>query len=407
MHRSTDRILTTHAGSLARSREIVRGMKARTAGQDFDQDQLTADIERGITEVVRHQVDIGIDVPNDGELGRRGFMSYIHERLGGLEPRLPEAGENVYSFEAERELYPEFFERYYKFYRYMWMYPEIDMEDVAATRGDSELFTLTSPVFYRGQAAVQRDIARLQQATRGLPVADVFITAITPTSRKSDRNVEAFYASEEAYLYALADALHEEYQAITDAGCIVQLDWAALNPQGQLLIDRPDAADSDMRKARERAVELVNYALRGIPEDRVRYHHCWGSHNRPHTTDSTLEEILPQLLKINAQAYSIEAANPRHEHEWMLWKDVKLPDGKILIPGVISHQTNVVEHPRLVAWRIENFASVVGKENVIAGADCGFSQWWDSMRVHPSVQWAKLQALVDGASLASRKLWGR
>jgi 5-methyltetrahydropteroyltriglutamate--homocysteine methyltransferase len=198
--------------------------------------------------------------------------------------------------------------------------------------------------------------------------------------------------------------MHEEYQAIVDSGCVLQLDFAALNPQG--LVDRSRATDDEVRKARDLAIDVVNHALRGIPEEHVRYHHCWGGNNRPHTTDSSLSDIVGQLLRINAGAYGVEAANPRHEHEWMVWKDVKLPDGKLLIPGVISPSTSVVEHPELVAWRIENFASVVGKENVIAGVDCGFSQYWDQIRVHPSVQWAKLQALAEGAALASKKLWG-
>jgi 5-methyltetrahydropteroyltriglutamate--homocysteine methyltransferase len=201
--------------------------------------------------------------------------------------------------------------------------------------------------------------------------------------------------------------MHEEYRAITDAGFILQLDYAALNPLGNILINRTSVTDDDLRKARDMGVEVVNHALRGIPEERVRYHHCWGSHNRPHTHDAPLQTIVHQMLNIKAQAYSVESAGPRHEHEWLVWKDVKLPDGKILIPGLISQSTNVVEHPELVAWRIKNYASIVGKENLIAGADCGFSQFWNSIRLHPSVQWAKLQALVDGARLASRELWGQ
>jgi 5-methyltetrahydropteroyltriglutamate--homocysteine methyltransferase len=197
--------------------------------------------------------------------------------------------------------------------------------------------------------------------------------------------------------------MHDEYKAITDAGFILQCDFAALNPHA--LVERTSAGKDAARNARELAVEILNHALRDIPEDRVRYHHCWGSNNRPHTTDTPLTEVLPQLLKIKAQAYGFEAANPRHEHEWMVWKDVKLPAGKILIPGLISQSTNVVEHPELVAWRIKNFASVVGKENIIAGVDCGFSQYWDQIRVHPTVQWAKLQALAEGARLASKELW--
>jgi 5-methyltetrahydropteroyltriglutamate--homocysteine methyltransferase len=403
--RSTDRILTTHTGSLVRPREIIEGMKARLIGKPYDQDKLAADIRAGIHAVVRKQVEVGIDIPNDGEFGRRGFTSYVHERLGGLEARPPDPGEAMLGPGGERALFQEFSEQYDSHFRFIWMYPDVSMEEVKETPANGEWFTLTAPISYTGHAAVQHDIATLKEATRGLDIADAFITAVTPNTHRYDKGIEQFYPSKEAYLYAVADALHEEYQAITGSGCILQLDFAALNPQG--LIDRRRATAEEVQRAREVAVEVLNHALQGIPEDRVRYHHCWGGNNRPHTTDTPLREIVPLLLKIKAQAYGVEAANPRHEHEWMVWKDVKLPDGKILIPGMISQSTNVVEHPELIAWRLENFASVVGKENLIAGVDCGFSQYWDQIRCHPSVQWAKLQALAEGAALASEKLWGR
>jgi 5-methyltetrahydropteroyltriglutamate--homocysteine methyltransferase len=362
-------------------------------------------VSEAVHEIVRLQREAGIDIVNDGELGRRGFIAYVHERLGGLVPRPPEPGEDMLGPGGERLVLPGFSEQYDKHFRFLWMYPEIDMEEVKDIPANGEWFKLTSPVKYVGQEAVQRDIAQLKEATKGLEIADAFITAVTPNAHRYDQNLEAFYPSKEAYLYAVADAMHEEYTAIVDAGFVLQLDFAALNPQG--LIDRTRATKDEVHRARDIAIDVLNHALRGIPEDRVRYHHCWGGNNRPHTTDSSVREIIPQLLRIKAGAYGVEAANPRHEHEWMVWKDVKLPDGKILIPGIISQSTNVVEHPELVAWRIENFASVVGKENVIAGVDCGFSQYWDQIRVHPTVQWAKLQALAEGAALASRKLWGR
>jgi 5-methyltetrahydropteroyltriglutamate--homocysteine methyltransferase len=405
MKRSTDRILTTHSGSLIRTREIIEGMKARTIGRPYDQDRLGANIRKGIAEVVRKQAEAGIDIVNDGEFGRRGFTSYIHERLEGLEPRDPEPRDFQLGPGGERAQFPEFSEQYDSHFRYIWMYPDISMDEVANAPAIVERFRVTGPIRYKGQAYVQRDIEQLQSAVEGLNVSDVFITAVTPTSRNSDRDIEKVYPSREAYLYDLAEAMHEEYKAVTDAGFILQCDFAALNPHA--LVERTSAGRDDARRARELAVEMLNHALRDIPEEQVRYHHCWGSNNRPHTTDTPLEEILPQLLKIKAQAYGFEAANPRHEHEWMVWKDVKLPDGKILIPGLISQSTNVVEHPELVAWRIRNFASVVGKENIIAGVDCGFSQYWDQIRVHPTVQWAKLRALAEGAALASKELWAR
>jgi 5-methyltetrahydropteroyltriglutamate--homocysteine methyltransferase len=231
---------------------------------------------------------------------------------------------------------------------------------------------------------------------------EAFVPSATPS--RSDADPGGVYASEEAYLYDLADAMHEEYQAIVDAGFVVQLDLG-LPARNQVLPGKPMPSWEELRRASEMQIEAYNHALRGIPEDRVRYHLCWGSMNTPHTSDVPLKDIVDLILKINAQAYSIEAANPRHEHEWMVWRDVKLPEGKILIPGIISHSTNVVEHPELVAWRIKNYASVVGKENVIASTDCGFSQGWQMIRVHPEVQWAKLSALVEGAALASKDLW--
>jgi 5-methyltetrahydropteroyltriglutamate--homocysteine methyltransferase len=404
MKRSLDRILTTHVGSLIRTPEILRGMQAAALKRPYDEARLTADISAGIHEVVRKQVEIGIDIVNDGEFWRRGFVSYVHERLGGLQPRPLAPNEPTWGAQAEHREFPGFFEQYATKVRYDWMLPEISMDEIAPPE-NTEVFQLTDCISYVGHESVARDIETLRAAAQGLDVSDVFITAVTPMSRKNDDRVQDFYPSQAAYLYALADAMHEEYTAITDAGFVLQLDYAALNPQSMLMIGKRDASPEEMSKARDLSVEIVNHALRGVPEEQVRYHHCWGSDNRPHTTDSALTDIVHQMLRLNVQAYGIEAANPRHEHEWMVWKDVKLPEGKILFPGLISQSTNVVEHPDLVAWRIKNFASVVGKENVIASIDCGFSQWWDAIRVHPTVQWAKLKALVQGAERASKELW--
>jgi 5-methyltetrahydropteroyltriglutamate--homocysteine methyltransferase len=392
--RSTERILTTHVGSLVRPPPILEGMKARVLKKPYDQEQLARDIHVGVREVVRKQAEAGIDIPSDGEFGRQGFQAYIAERLSGLEALDEPPGDDPFRYlsNPERARFPGFFEQYYSHYRYLWMPPEIDLSEVPNRPGNYERFRVVGPVTYAGHAAVAREIERLKEAMAGFDFVDAFIPADLPTRRRIDQGILEFYASEEAYLYAVADALREEYRAIADAGFIIQLDLAAL-------ATAPTPHDA------EQMVEVINHALKGIPQDRVRYHHCWGSMNQPHTQDAPLSTFVHTMLRINAQAYSIEAANPRHEHEWMLWKDVKLPDGKILIPGLVSHQTNVVEHPELVAWRIKNFASVVGKENLIAGTDCGFSQFWDSIRVHPTVQWAKLKALADGAALASRELW--
>jgi 5-methyltetrahydropteroyltriglutamate--homocysteine methyltransferase len=252
--------------------------------------------------------------------------------------------------------------------------------------------------------AVQQDIANFKAAMEGLHFEEAFIPAATPSANETAK--ADYYSSDQAFLYALADALHEEYKTIVDAGFLLQLDLG-LPARNQVLPGNPHPSWEELRRVSEMQIEAYNHALQGIPEDRVRYHLCWGSMNTPHTSDIPLKDIVDLILRINAQAYSIEAANPRHEHEWMVWQDTKLPEGKILIPGIVSHQTNVVEHPELVAWRIKNYASVLGKENVIAGTDCGFSQGWNMIRVHPEVQWAKLKALADGAALASKDLWGK
>jgi 5-methyltetrahydropteroyltriglutamate--homocysteine methyltransferase len=405
--RSTSRILTTHVGSLVRPVDILRGMKARTIEQPYDQGVLAEAIRTGIHDVVRQQVEVGIDVPSDGEFGRAGFVNYIHERLSGIERRPLDPDEDIWGAAADREqqVFPEFFEQYHDHFRYLWMPPEVPIDDVPNLPGNYEKFRLVDKVKYIGQSAIQQDIDTLRSALHGLAVADAFMNAVSPMQRvRSDRNVLDFYSSEEEYMYALADMMREEYRAITDAGFLLQVDLGALNPRRGVLQHNRSPTQDDMTRAMEFAVDVLNHALQGVPEEQVRYHHCWGSMNSPHTQDQPLNQIIGPMLKIKAQAYVLEAANPRHEHEWMVWQDVKLPAGKILIPGVISHQTNVVEHPELVAWRLRNFASVVGKENLIAGVDCGFSQYWDSIRVHPSVQWAKLKALVDGAALASREL---
>jgi 5-methyltetrahydropteroyltriglutamate--homocysteine methyltransferase len=402
MQRSTDRILTTHTGSLIRPREIIEGMKARTLNQPYDRDALAAAIRDGTQHVVRKQVEIGIDIPNDGEYGRRSFTAYIHERLSGIEPRALEPGEHnpldQNGHQLERTAFRDFYEQNDRSYRSTWMLPGVSMAEMADVRGKSELFRLNGPIRYTGHVQVRRDLDNLRNALAGLDVADAFITAVTPTTERKDRGILEYYPNHRAYLYDLADALHEDYKAITDAGFVLQLDRAAQNPVLNL-------AGNDVIREMELGVELVNHALRGIPEERVRSHWCSGSGNRPHTQDIPLRKIAPTMLKLKAQAYGFEAASPRHEHEVQIWEDIKLPEGKIIVPGLISQTTNVVEHPELISWRIRNFARLVGKENIIAGADCGFSQDWDLIHVHPSIQWAKLQALVDGAALASLQLW--
>jgi 5-methyltetrahydropteroyltriglutamate--homocysteine methyltransferase len=405
MNRSTDRILTTHAGSLIRNKPVIEGMKARTLGQPHDEAQLAEDIRSGIAEVVRKQVEAGLDIVNDGEYARRGFTTYIHERLGGLEPLVLKPGEknplDQIGHELERDEFPGFYAQHDKVYRFMWMLPGVDMSEMVNVRGKSEIFRLAGPITYAGRDAVQADIANLRAGLGEAAVSDAFITAVTPTTERRDVGISDFYPTHDDYLHALADAMHQDYKAITDAGFILQLDRPAQNPVLNL------STDEEITRELEHGIEVINYALRGIPQDRVRTHWCGGSGNRPHTQNIPLRRMAKALLKLNVGAYGIEAANPRHEHEWQIWEDIKLPDGKILVPGLISQSTNVVEHPELIAWRIKNFASLVGRENIIAGSDCGFSQDWDLIRVHPEIQWAKLRSLVEGAALASKELWGR
>jgi 5-methyltetrahydropteroyltriglutamate--homocysteine methyltransferase len=399
--RSTDRILTTHVGSLIRPVDVLEDMMAKTLGEPVDERRFEANVARGVADVVAKQAEIGIDIPSDGEISKPSFHNYVVERLGGLEPMPP--AERAPYYALLNEEFPGFMKQYNAMYKTMWMAPELDAERVRkAAAVPLPRCRVAAPIRYIGHEALRRDLANYKAALAGKPFVEAFMPSATPA--RSDADAGEVYESESAYLYALADAMHEEYKAIVDAGFIVQLDLG-LPARNQVLPGNPHPTPEDLRRASEQQVEAYNHALRGIPEDRVRYHMCWGSMNTPHTTDVPLSEVIDIILKIKAQAYVIEGANPRHEHEWKVWKDVKLPDGKILIPGVISHQTNVVEHPELIASRIENFASAVGRENVIAGTDCGFSQGWNMARVHPEVQWAKLAALVEGAQLASRRLW--
>ncbi len=408
MKRSTDRILTTHVGSLVRPPEVMEMILKKVTGGEFDEAEFEKVVAQGVKDVVRMQAEVGIDVPSDGEFSKPSFSGYINERLAGLEPRPVERRPSTgpMNYPILNEEFPGFMTQYAGMYRTMWMPMSLDKEliDQAVKVGPGERTVLVGPVSYKGQALVQRDIANFKAAMQGLQFEEAFIPAATPS--RQDADPKEVYPSEQAYRYALADAMHEEYKAIVDAGFVVQLDLG-LPARNQVLPGDTRPSWEKLREASMKDVEAYNHALRGIPEDRVRYHLCWGSMNTPHTSDVPLKEIVDMILSINAQAYSIEAANPRHEHEWMVWQDVKLPEGKILIPGIVSHQTNVVEHPELVAWRIKNYASVVGRENVIAGTDCGFSQGWNMIRVHPEVQWAKLRSLAEGAALASKDLWGR
>jgi 5-methyltetrahydropteroyltriglutamate--homocysteine methyltransferase len=411
MKRSSDRILVTHVGSLVRPPSIRNILSARDHGEPYDEIAYQKTLREEVAGVVRQQAEHGIDIISDGEYGKAGWIRYVSERLGGFVHRPFKPGDreqNPVYLIREAERFREFYEAYTPIQYYDWLPPGQSKTGLGNTveklRQNLMVWECVAPITYTGQAAVGRDIDNFKAALKNVNVEGAFMPVAAPMSARG-LWLNAYYKSDEEIVVALADALKEEYKAIIDAGFILQLDDAFLAHEYDRLSGVTD--ERNAHKYAERCVELTNYALAGIPEEKVRYHVCWGSWNAPHTTDPPLRTLCDLILKIKAQAYSLESANPRHEHEWMVWKDVKLPDGKILIPGIVTHSTNVVEHPELVAWRIKNFASVIGKENVIAGTDCGFSQSYSIVRCHPSVQWAKLDSLVEGARMASKELWGR
>ncbi len=409
MKRSTDRILVTHVGSLVRPQPIRDIMAARDQGEAYDQTAFQRTLKNEVAGVVRKQADVGIDIVSDGEYGKAGWIRYVAQRLGGFDHRAPRSSDrdfNPVHIIREAQKFPEFYAAYNAIQYYDWLPPgqsKTPLKD-ANPQEKQLVWECVGPITYKGQDAIRADIDNLKAAVSAAKVEEAFMPVAAPMSARG-LWLNAYYKSDEEIVVALADALRHEYNAIVDAGFILQLDDAFLAHEYDRLLGEMSARE--VHKYAERCIDLVNHALTGIPEDRVRYHVCWGSWNAPHTTDVPLKTLVDLVLKVRAQAYSVEAANPRHEHEWMLWKDVKLPDGKILIPGVVTHSTNVVEHPELVAWRIRNFASVAGRENIIAGTDCGFAQSYNIVRCHPSVQWAKLEALAEGARLASKELWGR
>ena len=382
MKLSTDRIITTHAGSLTRPDDLLEMITAKEAGKPVDKDAFHNRVRQEVAEVVRRQRDAGIDVVSDGEEGKPGFFAYIDERLTGFEYR-PE------SSPAPRG--PRFAD--------MGDFPEYADAMPPMVRP-----VCVGPITYIGQKALQTDIANFKAALRGVDVVEGFLPAAAPGMVSADRPNE-YYKSREQMLFATAEALREEYRGIVDAGFVVQL-------------DAPDVPMSWPRRMREWTkeqylkdvellVEVTNQSLKGIPPEMVRFHVCWGNYEAPHHYDVEVREIAPALVKLNCGALYVEAANPRHEHEWSVWRDVKLPDGMALIAGVIDTKTNIVEHPDLVAERIVRFADVVGRENVIAGTDCGFGTMANRRRVFPSVQWAKLKTLSEGAAIASKQLWRR
>jgi 5-methyltetrahydropteroyltriglutamate--homocysteine methyltransferase len=410
MKRSTDRILVTHVGSLVRPLAIREVMAAREQDLPYDKAEFDKTLRQEVANVVRQQSEAGVDVISDGEFGKAGWIRYVAERLGGFVHREVKPGEKEFNpvyLIREVEKFPEFYAAYNAVQYYDWLPPSPGKPALAQAGptpagGRKMLWECTGAISYRGQAAIKQDIENFKAALATTKVAEAFLPVAAPMSARG-LWLNSHYPNEDAVMTALGDALKEEYRAIIDAGFLIQLDDAFLAHEYDRLLG--EMSPKEVHKYCEGRIDLLNYALAGIPEDRVRYHVCWGSWNAPHTTDVPLKTLVDLILKVRAQAYSLEAANPRHEHEWQVWTDVNLPDGKILIPGVVTHSTNVVEHPELVAWRIKNFANLVGRENVIAGTDCGFSQSYNVVRVHPTVQWAKLKSLAEGARLASKELW--
>lgn len=387
MKQSLSRILTTHVGSLIRPEPLLDCLRARQSGQSYDPEVHDRVLAESVATVVGQQTQAGIDIPNDGEFGKTiSWSQYALERLSGFERRPVKPGADPFARGADRTRFPEF-------------YRELDGKDGFATTTDS---VCVGPIRYTGQAALQTDIDNLKAAMAAHGVEEAFLPVAAPSSVIPDRKNE-YYASDDACLEALAEAMRTEYRMIVDAGLILQLDDA----RAAVTYDRmvPPASFADYRRWLGRQVEILNHALDGIPEDRVRYHVCWGSWPGPHVSDVPLKDIVDLVLQIRVGAYLFEAANVRHEHEWRVWNDVRLPEGKILVPGVISHATNVVEHPELVAERLLRFAGAVGRERIIAGADCGFAQGPFYRRVHPTIMWAKFEAMAEGARLASAQLW--
>ncbi len=382
MKRSTERILTTHAGSLPRPENLLQLMLAKEKGESVDSALLADTIRNTVTDVVKHQNAVGVDVVSDGEMSKIGFANYVKDRLTGFDGESnPTVAQDVLD------------------------HPDMRVRMFRRNEGsESRYFTpsCTGPITLRDREAVHHDIANLRAAMLESQATEAFVPAASPgTIAQVMQN--KYYPTQEAYLYALADAMRYEYQAIVAAGFLLQLDCPDLAMQRHTRF--ANASIDEFRKQVEQNIEALNYALTGISPEQVRIHVCWGNYPGPHHRDVPLKDILDLLLKIHGNAFSIEAANPRHEHEWNVFQQVCLPEGKLLIPGFIDTCSTYIEHPEVVAQRIVRFAQVVGRENVIAGTDCGFGTFVGASAVAPSVAWDKMQSLAEGARLASEKLW--
>jgi 5-methyltetrahydropteroyltriglutamate--homocysteine methyltransferase len=406
MKRSTDRIVTTHAGSLSRPANLIEINRARAAGESKDDAAYAQCLAASVADVVRKQHDVGIDIPDDGEFGKAmaatldygAWWNYAFARLGGFSPA-PAGAEAEHKKSSVANLALASFANRRDWRKFGEFYSDPESSGTllgSAARRRTRRPACTGPIKYAGHAAVAADIANLKNAMAANRVEEGFICSIGPGSFARAENF--YYKTEEEFVFASAEAMREEYKAIVDAGIVLQIDDPSLPDNWDMI--NPEPPLEEFKKFEQARMEALNHALRGLPADRIRFHICWGSWHGPHTTDIPLADIVDLVLSVNAGAYSVEAGNVRHEHEWRVWKDVKLPDGKLLIPGVVSHATNIVEHPQVVADRIVRYANIVGRENVIAGTDCGLGG-----RIHPQIAWAKLEALAAGARLASKELW--
>jgi len=404
---STDRILTTHVGSLPRPPHLIERNFQRSRGTDSDEAGYQHELTAAVAELVAHEKEVGVDIVNDGEYGHSmghqydygPWWTYIFQRLNGLEladvgllevpmAKAKEGAEIVLGAIGDRREWMEFSDAY--------MDPS---SGVALPNPDigTGAPVVKGPITYGGQEAIAHDIANLKAALEAAGFEDGFLNSVAPASCARFGN--EYYADEEELIWACADAMREEYVAIVEAGLILQLDDPAIAENYDQIVPEPSAAA--YRRFNQVRIDALNHAIRDLPEDRIRFHLCWGSWHGPHTGDIPMAEIVETMLGVNAKYYSFEAANVRHEHEWRVWRDVKLPEGKVILPGIVSHATNVVEHPQVVADRIVRFAEGVGRENVIASTDCGLGG-----RVHPQLAWAKLRSLAQGAALATKELWG-
>jgi 5-methyltetrahydropteroyltriglutamate--homocysteine methyltransferase len=409
-----ERIPVTHAGSLIRPVELLSFLSAIDQGKAFDSAAYRSALAKAVTDVVARQVETGIDIVDDGEMGKSTWITYLYERTTGLESRPVEGGfASIMPASRDRQHFPG-------------AYAELDALDERAARASTSLgadtaegrpdaadpesaggaseWVCTGPMTY-DRSALDRDIANFKAALQaaGKDVSEAFLPVVAPASAYWLRNEH--YGSDEEFVYALADVLHEEYAGIVESGLLVQVDDAVLMHEADTMLSRGQSWE-DYRRWAQLRVDALNHALRGLPEDRIRYHVCFGSWHGPHAYDPPLRDSIDLVLQVRARYYLMEQANPRHEHEWKIWEDVPLPADKVLIPGVVTHHTNVVEHPELVAQRLLRLANVVGRDRVMGGTDCGFAQGAFVHRVHEEIQWAKLASLAAGARLASTELWG-